>query len=86
MHRGWRGSRTTHPVSDLRHRGGGGNESTSLDALREVFSMTLKDTSKEAKLHEGSASSVRLLVIAAKLSRNATQTQIGGETHPSLRG
>ena len=33
---------------------------TSSDALREVLRTTLKDTPKEAKLHNGSASSVRL--------------------------
>ena len=53
-----RARHTLFPVSDI-----GAvveTKSTSPDASREVSENTYEDTTKEAKLHEGSASSLRL--------------------------
>ena len=68
---------TTHPVSSFRHRGGGGNKIAPPSMLRErCLGWTLIETSKEAKLHEGSASSVRLSVMKfPRLSHDASQTR-----------
>ncbi len=76
------------PVPGFRHRGGGGNKDTSLDASCEVRRMNLDRYTKGGETARKAVPFLDAPIVGKfpTLPHGATQTQIGGETHPSPRG